>query len=74
MSVSVKATAPVHRGEHGHAGVEVVVDLGDVLAGFIAQDLTDLLGDALPGRDGEGEEQRVEPAALEALTDVWRPR
>ena len=46
------------------------MDLGDVLAGLIAEDPPHVLGDPLAGGDGEGEEQRVELRAVEALADV----
>src|SRR2546421_11679163 len=56
-------------GEHGHEGVNVVVDLDAGLGVGGAEDPADVLDDVAFELDGEREEQGVEGWAVEALSD-----
>jgi hypothetical protein len=58
------------RAKDGEQGVVVVVDFDDGLAGRVAHDPPDVLGELGPRFDGKGEEQGVESGAVEAFAGV----
>jgi hypothetical protein len=65
-------TLLVHPGEHGDAGVDVVVDLDVVLSVMGPEETTDVLDDPAFPCQWEGEEEGVERRPVEALPEVGR--